>query len=587
MSSCSIIVPVRNRASLTQQLLDALCDAHTASADLEHGRDQLDIIVVDRGSTDGTAALLAGYGSRLRVVRLDHAGSVAAARNAGAAIAAHDLLLFIDPAITLARDWLAALLRAAESQPDCSVFGGKLLDARDAVLHAGIVICQDRVPRSIYRGLPAHHPAVNRSRSYRAASGGYLLVRREAFEAVHGFDAVFVEAHYDEDLCFRLGALGRRTFYCHDSVAHRLDVVSIPSASDTLDADRARLRARWLGTLTPDDFDYYAQDNLLRVDYNGPGPLTLHVAPDLATTDESARTRQTGQILADRASLVHDLWREKVALIDRVRALEARAAGESVAIEEHAADDPGEPRPPEEMIRSVGGQFSEAGEEYLPYFCELGGLRPTDQVLDIGCGVGRMAVKLAPFLQGGAYEGFDIRRDVVEWCQQHITPAHPHARFAYVDLENGFYNRAGSTTTAASAFRFPYPAGSFDFVLLTSVFTHMLPAGVEQYLSEIVTVLKPGGVCFCTYFLLTPESLGLMQAGLSGPFTFTHRGDGYRAIIPTAPEAALAYDERWVRDRYREHGLRVVEPVHYGSWCGRLDGLSLQDIVIAVKEDTR
>src|SRR5262245_15808283 len=109
MASCSIILPVRNRASRTRQLLDALIDDRTTSPD----RDGLEIIVVDRGSTDGTAALLAGYGARIRLVRLDHAGSAAAARNAGAISAGHELLLFIDPTTSPAPGWLQPLLRAA------------------------------------------------------------------------------------------------------------------------------------------------------------------------------------------------------------------------------------------------------------------------------------------------------------------------------------------------------------------------------------------------------------------------------------------------------------------------------------------
>ena len=47
--------------------------------------------------------------------------------------------------------------------------------------------------------------------------------------------------------------------------------------------------------------------------------------------------------------------------------------------------------------------------------------------------------------------------------------------------------------TKASEYTFPYEDGEFDVVVLTSVFTHMLPDDVAHYLDEIARVLKPGG----------------------------------------------------------------------------------------------
>ncbi len=83
----------------------------------------------------------------------------------------------------------------------------------------------------------------------------------------------------------------------------------------------------------------------------------------------------------------------------------------------------------------MGGEFRATGEEFLTYFIEIGGLRPSDRVLDVGCGVGRMAVPLTRYLSPeGRYEGFDVMANAVEWCQRHITPRFPlvplHARGA-------------------------------------------------------------------------------------------------------------------------------------------------------------
>ena len=47
------------------------------------------------------------------------------------------------------------------------------------------------------------------------------------------------------------------------------------------------------------------------------------------------------------------------------------------------------------------------------------------------------------------------------------------------------------------------------------------------------------------------------------------------------PENGVAYEESFVRDLYRDNALEIGGPIRYGSWCGRSDFLSIQDIVIA------
>jgi SAM-dependent methyltransferase len=204
-------------------------------------------------------------------------------------------------------------------------------------------------------------------------------------------------------------------------------------------------------------------------------------------------------------------------------------------------------------------------------------LRPEDRVLDVGCGSGRMAVPLTEYLTTGSYEGFDITADTVKWCQKKITPAFPNFRFRLVDVYNKTFNPNGSLR--GSEFRFPCLEASFDVVFLASVFTHMLPADVDHYLAEIRRVLKPGGRCLATFFILTPESRELIREK-PGPLTFRHDRDGCWINRRDFPEMAVAYSERAVREAFTKHGF-ALDPVHWGSWCGRKDFLSYQEIVVA------
>jgi hypothetical protein len=114
------------------------------------------------------------------------------------------------------------------------------------------------------------------------------------------------------------------------------------------------------------------------------------------------------------------------------------------------------------------------------------------------------------------------------------------------------------------------------------VFTHVLPQGMENYLGEITRVLKPRGRCLITYFVLTPESVRLM-GGSASSLSFRYEASGCRLQEQDVPEAAVAYTESRIRELYASHDLHVTEPIRFGSWCGRENGLSYQDIIVARK----
>ena len=228
-------------------------------------------------------------------------------------------------------------------------------------------------------------------------------------------------------------------------------------------------------------------------------------------------------------------------------------------------------------------EYWKRGEEYLQIFIELCKITPDSSILDVGCGVGRMAIPFTRYLsEKGSYEGFDIVPRWINWCQKEITSRYPNFRFIIADVYNGNYNPEGKVT--ASKYRFPYESETFDLVFLTSVFTHMLPKDMENYLKEVARVLKVGARCLITYFILNEESESLIRAGLARKNRdFKHQGDGYRTFKQETPESAVAYEEKHIRDLYRKYNLTIEEPIHYGSWCGRKKTLRGQDIIVAIK----
>ena len=108
----------------------------------------------------------------------------------------------------------------------------------------------------------------------------------------------------------------------------------------------------------------------------------------------------------------------------------------------------------------------------------------------------------------------------------------------------------------------------------------MLPADVWNYIAETARVLKPGGICFSTFFLLNEESLPRIQEGKSA-LDFRYRQGESMTISHIEPEQAIAYEEETVRRSMAEHNLKIIEPIQYGLWSGRETGASYQDIVVA------
>lgn len=236
------------------------------------------------------------------------------------------------------------------------------------------------------------------------------------------------------------------------------------------------------------------------------------------------------------------------------------------------------PVPPPELMLCGDGDFRAIGAEFLVHFVRRGGLMPGERVLDIGCGVGRMALPLTQYLEDGRYHGIDVIAPAIAWCESVITRAYPAFTFGHLDVAHPIYNPGG--TMAADQVTLPVADGSADFVVLVSVLTHLDEPALARYAREISRVLAPGGRCFATAFLLNrPSRAGLARRTARPAFPDSPEARVLHAD-PEAPLAAVAFDEDLLLARFLEAGLRRKRPAAYGAWSGRDHGVSFQDICI-------
>jgi SAM-dependent methyltransferase len=228
------------------------------------------------------------------------------------------------------------------------------------------------------------------------------------------------------------------------------------------------------------------------------------------------------------------------------------------------------------------------GEEWSLLLRLHGAVDRAHHVLEIGCGLGRIAFPLRYILTADRqYTGFEVVRRKIDFLTEHFTPAHPNFRFVWADVVNSYYNPAGRTSP--TEYRFPAADASVDLVFAASVFTHMSPENTAHYIRESARVLRPGGRCVFSFFLVDQITPGVVRPGPfhRADFDFAHRmagwGDEFRYVRPENPEQMTAYRTSLVARFAAEAGLAMSPPVP-GRWSGTAaNSVTVQDLLVLTR----
>lgn len=239
--------------------------------------------------------------------------------------------------------------------------------------------------------------------------------------------------------------------------------------------------------------------------------------------------------------------------------------------------------PPRELWIGAGDSISHYYRwvwEYLAYLTLLCDLRRDSQVLELGCGHGRTARGLLEYLRApGRYAGLDVDRARIEDAQARIQSRYPNFQFTWADVFSAQYNPEGAQP--AVAYRFPFDDQAFDAIYAASLFTHLLPAEARRYLEESRRVLRPGGRCLFSLFVL--DHYRGPGTTVSPLYEFHHRlEEGVSVRDAAHPDDLVGYASAWLRDAAAAAGLRV-DRILPGLWSESPgQAVNEQDLVVLV-----
>lgn len=225
------------------------------SLDRQTIRDEIEIIVVDNASSDDSVRMVQSQFPRCRLICQDENAGFGAANNVGARESGAPILLFLNPDTEAIDDnCIEDLLAVFECHQEVALGAGTIYDENGELERSTgsfptlTSLTLDRLLGAIppLRGLFGQHSARHWSgfdieREVAWVTAAALWVRREAFEAIGGFDEAIFMYYEDVDLCYRI--MHARSGHCHyfprGSITHYRNKAP-------LSQDRKRLQRKWL-----------------------------------------------------------------------------------------------------------------------------------------------------------------------------------------------------------------------------------------------------------------------------------------------------------------------------------------------------
>ena len=224
MPLVSVVIPSHNRALLLERTLRSV---------LAQAAGDLEVVVVDDGSTDATREVAAAAGPRVVLLRNDTPAGVSVARNQGIAAARGEWIAFCDDDDLWSPHKLMRQLAAADDARAHWVYGGDVnVDDGLRVLSGG----PPPDPDTVIALLPRWNPI--------ASGGSNVMVRAAVLREVGGFDPGLRRTE-DWDLWIRIARTGRPAWVCEPLVAYRFHAGNVVAHPQEMVDEARHLAVRY------------------------------------------------------------------------------------------------------------------------------------------------------------------------------------------------------------------------------------------------------------------------------------------------------------------------------------------------------
>jgi GT2 family glycosyltransferase/glycosyltransferase involved in cell wall biosynthesis len=293
----SIIIPTWNRAVYLYYCLKSLME-NTFGVPYE-------VVVVDDRSTDETSELL-NRTENIRVIKNESNLGFVKACNKGARDAKGNYLLFLNNDTQVTEDWLKAMVDLTDADQTIGAVGAKLILPDGRLQEAGSIIWRDGSALGYGRSEDPDAPPFCYLRDVDFSSGACLLVRKDIFFKLGGFDEIYSPAYYeDADLCLGIKSLGLRVVYQPEAriIHHEFVSSSKEKSMELCLMNQGKFKEKWAKAL--EDHLAAGSENVLRARDRRKGMKILVLDDVIPASLMGSGYPRANAILKDLAELGH------------------------------------------------------------------------------------------------------------------------------------------------------------------------------------------------------------------------------------------------------------------------------------------